>query len=449
MIAGFFSPDSDSVAKRIERAALEDAMEKAEATLDVAALELAISSANDVGISAEALAPAESCLKQLRPRAAALALLTAEQRARCLPLLLRTLPISSPRDLESAMVCVAHAAIWEADGVVYGGYVRDYICGGRQASDIDVNVSNAAAAAASIVNAVGSLGISGSTSLSTWGAAQRMTLQFRGQTIEVDLVVPDKVPWTAPGVDCSANNLEISRSHGLTLKAPATESVISLEDCIKHAQYKQMVVFYAPNVDKYEQRMNKMARKGFKQLAWTGPPMDAATGLPCSWTPASGLVEVDNTLGPEMDSAEYLMVTNLLSPTSLGRLPELGAVRRVQNAACFLRYRRCASGNGEPTLMFHGCSRGPHSTPLANEDSIVQQGFRVNLCKSGGGSVVGTWFAYAASYSDDNRYAITDAAGWKHLFVCMVSKHDVRKDDAQMRVVGQDAAYPQWVVEYR
>jgi len=441
MLAGFFSPDSDSVAKRIERAALQDAVGKAEATLDVAALERSISNARDVGISAEGLAPAESCLKQLKHRGANLALLTEEQRARCLPLLLRTLPISSPRDIESALVCVAHAAIWAADGVVYGGYVRDYICGGLRASDIDVNVSNAAAAADRIINAVRPLGVGGSSSLSTWGAAERMTLQFRGQSIEVDLVEPSKVPWTAPGVDCSANNLEISRSHGLTLKAPATASVISLEACVKHAQNKQMVVFYAPSVAQYQNRMQKMARKGFKQLAWAGPPMHAATGLPCSWTPGSGLIEVGR------DSAEYLMVTSWLT-TSLGRSPQLGAVRRVQNAACFLRYRRCASGNGEPTLMFHGCSRGPRGTPQANEDSIVQQGFLVDLCKSGGGSVVGTWFAYAASYSD-NGYAFTDAAGWKHLFVCMVSKHDVRKDDATMRVVGQDAAYPQWVVEYR
>ena len=71
--------------------------------------------------------------------------------------------------------------------------------------------------------------------------------------------------------------------------------------------------------------------------------------------------------------------------------------------------------------MFHGCKME------ANESAIVQQGFRVELCKSGG-SGFGTWFAYNAQYSD-NGYAIVDAACWKHLFVCLVSKHDVKRDD--------------------
>ena len=408
-------------------------MANAEATLDLKPLERAISEARKVGISADELIPVESCLH----RVAALALLTDEQRARCLPLL-RSTPTPSPLDHASAMVCVAHAAIWSADGVVYGGFVRDHICGGRRASDIDVNVSDVRAAAASIVNAVRAFGISGDASrLVKKGAAQCLTLHFAGQPIDVDLVMPSQVPYTAPGVDCSANNVQLSRSGGLALKVPATASVVSLEMCIRHAQYKKMIFFYPESADPYHRRMQKMtSSKGFTCVPWAGSPFADVTGLPCSWTCGSGLVDVAS------DSAEFLLVTSHLAASlGPGRSPQPGAVRRLQNPDAFHRYHERSSGSGEPTLMFHGCKT------QGNEDAIVQQGFRVDRCQAGG-SGFGIWFAYQSRYSDAG-YVFTDSTGWKHLFVCLVSRCDVKKDDDTMRVVGQDAAYPQWVIEYR
>lgn len=91
--------------------------------------------------------------------------------------------------------------------------------------------------------------------------------------------------------------------------------------------------------------------------------------------------------------------------------------------------------------MFHGCKS------LSNEKSIIENGFQIDRCRSGGTNY-GTWFAYNSSYSDGS-FALTDSSGWKHLFVCLVSRNGQRRDDETMRVVGQGAAYPQWLVVYR
>merc|ERR1712151_425244 len=96
---------------------------------------------------------------------------------------------------------------------------------------------------------------------------------------------------------------------------------------------------------------------------------------------------------------------------------------------------------GGETLMFHGCRS------MENEDSISKDGFQVSCCRSGGQNY-GSWFAYNASYSDGG-YAFTDGSGIKHLFVCAVSRQEVVRNDSVMRVVGQDCAYPMWIVKYK
>ena len=110
---------------------------------------------------------------------------------------------------------------------------------------------------------------------------------------------------------------------------------------------------------------------------------------------------------------------------------------RVQNAEVYQGFQR----DGSESLMFHGCKSS------TNEASIVQNGFQVSHCVSGG-SNYGTWFAYVSSYSNGS-FAFNDADGWRHLFVCVVSLHGVKKNNATMRVVSQGGAYPQWIVHYR
>merc|ERR1719330_1008199 len=90
--------------------------------------------------------------------------------------------------------------------------------------------------------------------------------------------------------------------------------------------------------------------------------------------------------------------------------------------------------------MFHGCRS------LANEESIMAGGFNVSRCVSGGGGF-GTWFAYNSSYS--NSGYVLSLEGTRHIFVCAVSDtKDVALDNSIMRVVGQDCAYPMWLLTY-
>jgi hypothetical protein len=133
--------------------------------------------------------------------------------------------------------------------------------------------------------------------------------------------------------------------------------------------------------------------------------------------------------------AEFQLVTAHFLQT-LGKSSTVHQVQRVMNPVIW----RQLVQSGNVTFMFHGCKTE------ANEAAIVQQGFRVDLCKSGG-SNFGTWFAYNSQYSDGN-FAFNDANGWRHLFVCCVSKHQVKKDNPGMRVVGQGCAYPMWIVKY-
>lgn len=94
--------------------------------------------------------------------------------------------------------------------------------------------------------------------------------------------------------------------------------------------------------------------------------------------------------------------------------------------------------------MFHGCKTA------VNEASIMRDGFQVSVCTSGGRGF-GTWFAYAAQYSNHGyTYVepVQSEAPLKHLFVCVVSYKHTVKDDHTMRVVGQGCAYPLWLVRY-
>eukprot|EP00932_Pfiesteria_piscicida_P012509 SRR837773.23897.p2 GENE.SRR837773.23897~~SRR837773.23897.p2 ORF type:complete len:211 (-),score=27.13 SRR837773.23897:86-646(-) len=100
---------------------------------------------------------------------------------------------------------------------------------------------------------------------------------------------------------------------------------------------------------------------------------------------------------------------------------------------------RFKSGSGQ-RLMFHGCKC------LQNERAIMSGGFAVSACVSGGRNY-GTWFAFSAAYSDSG-FAFNDAEGIRHMFVCVVSNASVVMQNETMRVVGQNCAYPCWIVKY-
>jgi len=135
------------------------------------------------------------------------------------------------------------------------------------------------------------------------------------------------------------------------------------------------------------------------------------------------------------DSQEFRAVESYFVKTLGGIGAKVESIHAIQNPKVQRRYR-----SGGETVMFHGCRS------QQNEDKILDNGFTVSACRSGGAGF-GTWFAYNASYSNCG-YAFTDSVGMKHMFICIVSYYYTVLDNSTMRVVGQDCAYPQWLVKY-
>eukprot|EP00756_Hemistasia_phaeocysticola_P013103 Hpha_TRINITY_DN15252_c0_g1::TRINITY_DN15252_c0_g1_i2::g.68083::m.68083 len=148
---------------------------------------------------------------------------------------------------------------------------------------------------------------------------------------------------------------------------------------------------------------------------------------------------------PSLDlPGEYELVWGHFLRT-LGRPATAVSLQRIQNTAVYRKYderRKTFSGAAaEETLMFHGCRQAK------NEPSIISNGFQVSACRSGGANF-GTWVAYIASYSDGG-FTFDDALGVRHIFICVVLAGDIRLDDRMvMRVVGQDCAYPMYLLQY-
>lgn len=155
-------------------------------------------------------------------------------------------------------------------------------------------------------------------------------------------------------------------------------------------------------------------------------------GVPRCWQNKRGLVEV------KADSEEFDAVTLYFLRTVGDFNVQVFGLSRLEVPTVYNNYS--AQGTVE-TVMFHGCKCA------ANEKSIIEYGFQVAKCVSGGPNF-GTWFAYGAKYSNGG-YAFDDSDGVRHLFVCIVSSRGVVKDDPTMRVVGQDCAYPLWLIMYK
>merc|ERR1711920_238141 len=162
---------------------------------------------------------------------------------------------------------------------------------------------------------------------------------------------------------------------------------------------------------------------------------------PACWDSAVGgrtRSKIRRTSRPvEPFSEEYQAVTKYFKAT-VGCNTNVQELTRLQNPGV---YYNCYVSQGFNTIMFHGCRS------QANENSIIEHGFQVKCCTSGG-TGFGTWFAYGAQYSN-RGYAFVDPDGIRHLFVSVVSSKHVVLDNATMRVVGQGCAYPLWLLKYQ
>jgi len=135
------------------------------------------------------------------------------------------------------------------------------------------------------------------------------------------------------------------------------------------------------------------------------------------------------------DSEEYKAVIAYFQRTLQKPSVTVRELRRLEDPAV------AYSPRSAETIMFHGCRS------FANEASILKNGFQVSKCYSGG-SNFGTWFAYNASYSDSG-FAIIEPSGLRHLFICVVNYDYTVLDNTTMRVVGQNCAFPLWLVSYQ
>lgn len=173
-------------------------------------------------------------------------------------------------------------------------------------------------------------------------------------------------------------------------------------------------------------------------LAWAAcAKVPKGRDVPACWDHGCNAGRIE-----DLPAAEYEAVTQYFKQ-SIQRgscsEPKIVSLERLQNAGVYARYK---PGHGESeTVMFHGCRT------LANETSILAEGFQVRCCSSGGPGF-GTWFAYNADYSNGG-YVYRDPDGVAHIFVCVVSNRYIVHDTTIMRVVAQDCAYPLWLLRYK
>lgn len=137
----------------------------------------------------------------------------------------------------------------------------------------------------------------------------------------------------------------------------------------------------------------------------------------------------------DASSDEYNLVTEYFLNTLGSQDVRIHGLLRVRSERG-TRFRPGSSSR----IMFHGCKS------TENEARIVHTGFQVTHCVSGGPNY-GTWLAYNAAYSDGG-FAFNDSKGIRHMFICRVSDAHIVMENDTMRVVGQDCAYPVWIVTY-
>merc|ERR1712154_705751 len=122
-------------------------------------------------------------------------------------------------------------------------------------------------------------------------------------------------------------------------------------------------------------------------------------------------------------------------------------ILRIQNCTGYLSFRGAGchpthnqgdTGKGN-TMMFHGCRSGSGDVKSMVMDGFNAGGDRRLSCKAG---------------DSDSGYVIADEEGTCHIFLCIVSTHDVKFEGTvgpgyAMRDVGPHCAVPMWMITYK
>ena len=165
----------------------------------------------------------------------------------------------TPKNVDEAILIIAHTAIWDAGGRVYGGFLRDWLIRGVRANDVDTLVDNVQQAAAIMKRELPRHGIQFQTEKQK-GAAWTLVFQFQGAQLDMDLV--SIVPPTPPGVDCDVGNFAFDK-HGLRLKVDNSK-LVSLSKAIKHCQSQKFVFYRQLPAASEERRLTKyMTERGW------------------------------------------------------------------------------------------------------------------------------------------------------------------------------------------
>lgn len=161
---------------------------------------------------------------------------TLQARKRLQPLMSSPSPVVKRDDRTSLVVWIAHTVLWRTSALeVYGGFVRDHIVRGEQASDVDVLVrpdelNLVEAAIKSAASRCGVVVIDAHAKGSAWC----MRLSAPGiPAIEVDLVRAPATSGNAPAatVDASAGNLAIGPRGQLRLKVRKSKERHQFSNC--------------------------------------------------------------------------------------------------------------------------------------------------------------------------------------------------------------------------
>eukprot|EP00808_Paulinella_micropora_P013937 g1559.t1 len=200
---------------------------------------------------------------------------------RLLHLATRTTSFGVAKDKDTAMLALAHAAIWKAACRVYGGFVRDWVVNGESAADIDVLMDEAprkSEIVASLEEAAKAIGLTpvAVDQGHVRGAAYRMefTSDSFGGKVRLDLTNPNskeiKEVYQPPGVSSDVDNLCIAQDGCMYKKVlTAGGSMLPLSTCLEHCRQKEFVFFYDVSVaeDMCVKRLKKLLQKGYTCLS--------------------------------------------------------------------------------------------------------------------------------------------------------------------------------------
>ncbi|KAF0718010.1 Aste57867_1962 [Aphanomyces stellatus] len=180
---------------------------------------------------------------------------------------------------DDVVLQLAHAVVWKTPGYVYGGFVRDFVINGESANDVDVGIKNAGEMA-TVVQVLKLTVQAHRPRMVMEGPhkqrnAHLLTFTDGATQVRVDLVDHSTIQTSAPGVDTDAGNVCIKAVQNCVNLYKRIDfaggSIVSLEDCVRHIQRKEFVLFYEPQPQSQGpmvlQRLQKYLNKGWTCLS--------------------------------------------------------------------------------------------------------------------------------------------------------------------------------------